>query len=292
MAEGDYIPLMVRKKDYNRLLKAFARGKGANLKKEMCLIEGGMMEGGAFNFGNFAKDLGRKIKNADYKKLSRQVANTALDGIRTTDKVSGAVKDMVIGQVSDAVNHGRGFMDIAKKVSNSNVGKALKKEAIKQTKKYAKEKLAERGFNGPLSNAVLDAGANMATEQMGAGFMDIAKKVSNSSVGKALKKEAIKQGKKYAKQKLSERGFDGPMSNALLDAGADYASQQVGGAFMLGGPKSLPKFLRKKAEASVLGVSQVPTDKSYGGRLVKGSQEARDRMSALRAMRKGGTYKF
>ena len=61
------------------------------------------------------KGIGNKIKNANYKKLSRQVANSALDGIRTTDKITGAVKDAVIGQVSDAVNHGRGFMDIAKR---------------------------------------------------------------------------------------------------------------------------------------------------------------------------------
>ena len=79
-----------------------------------------------------------------------------------------------------------------------------------------------------------------------------------------------------------------------LDAGADYATEKaVGGAFRLGGPKSLPKFLRKQAEANVLGVNEVPTDAGYrGGRLQKGSQEAKDRMAKLRAMRNGGSYKF
>ena len=96
-------------------------------------------------------------------------------------------------------------------------------------------------------------------------------------LGKNWKQEAIKQGKKYAKQKLAEHGYDGPISNTLLDAGADYASQKaIGGSMMVGGPKSLPAFLRKKAEASVLGVSQVPIEPNYvGGKLVRGSQEAK-----------------
>ena len=60
---------------------------------------------------------------------------------------------------------------------------------------------------------------------------------------------------------------------------------------MVGGPKSLPAFLRKKAEASVLGVSQVPIEPNYvGGKLVRGSQEAKDRMAKLRAIVKGVKY--
>ena len=76
----------------------------------------------------------------------------------------------------------------------------MKQEAVKQGKKYAKQKLAERGFDGAISNAILDASSDLVSEQVGAGILDMAKKVSNSSVKKKLKQEAIKQGKKYAKQ--------------------------------------------------------------------------------------------
>jgi hypothetical protein len=127
------------------------------------------------------------------------------------------------------------------------------------------------------------------------------KKVANSKIGKTLQKEAIKHGKQFAQKKLAESGYSNDLTNAVLNAGADMANKQVGGAMLAPDyfdrkAKGLLKMGRPVNHASALGVTQNPLEASYqGGKLQKGSQEAKDRMAKLRAMRgnkSGGSYKF
>jgi hypothetical protein len=240
----EYVPLMVNRKMYKKLMNAFKKGKGCVLKAEHCNLEADLESGG--NLFGAIKNIGNKIKD-------------------------------------------------------SKIGRTIAKEVVNKGVDLAKEQLSKKGYASNLTDKVLNTVKSEAGKQIeGAGMFDVVKKVANSKIGKKLQKEAIKGAKKLAQKKLAESGYSNDLTNAVLDAGSDYANKQVGGAMLA------PDYLDRKAKgllkmgkpvnhASALGVTQNPLEASYqGGRVAKGSQEAKDKMAKLRAMRgkKGGSWKF
>lgn len=240
----EYVPLMVNRKMYKKLMNAFKKGKGCVIKSEHCDLEADAEGGNLF----------------------------------------GAIKN------------------VGKKIAGSKIGRTIAKEVVNKGVDLAKEQLSKKGYASSMTDKVLGAVKSEANKQIeGAGMFDMVKKVANSKIGKKLQKEAIKHGKQYAQKKLAETGYSNDLTNAVLDAGANMATKQVGGAMLAPDyldrkAKGLLKMGRPVNHASALGVTQNPLEASYqGGRVAKGSQEAKDRMKALREMRgkkSGGSYKF
>lgn len=134
------------------------------------------------------------------------------------------------------VTNGAGFFDSIRSAVTSdaakNIGKAVGKVAIKGAVQLTKQQLAQRGIGGPISNELLNIGSNAAQQQLaGAGFMDFAKKVASNKIVKDVAKLGIQAGARVAKQQLAQRGYDGPLSNGLVDIGSQAASNQVGSGF-------------------------------------------------------------
>ena len=158
------------------------------------------------------------------------------------------------------VQDGGGFFDSLRSVGNtlksvatSDAGKSLQKLALTAAVNGAQGALAQRGLSNNITNGLLNLGQNAGSKAIdGEGFFDDlkagVKAVASSKIGKDLGNLAINQGANLARNALANRGYNGPLTNGLLDIGTQVASNQVnGGGFKKGSSEAKEKMARLRA---------------------------------------------
>lgn len=143
--------------------------------------------------------------------------------------------EIVGGSFLDTMrNVGSKALSIGKKAARSDIGKAILREGINVGAQGATYALASRGVPMPIAGILTNAGSNYANQQVdGMGFLSNMKSAGRSAIssgiGKAVLREGVKLGTNIARDQLAQRGYDGAITNTLLNTGNQLASQQING---------------------------------------------------------------
>lgn len=155
----DFVPVMIRKKDYKRMMRNFSKGKGCILKQDAVSVDG---SGFGDMLAGIGKSVGKTILNEGIKvgarELKKNVISKAPMGLNT---VGNTLVDLAADEGQRRVK-GMGFMDMAKNMAKSKIGKQLQTLAVNEGAKYAKSKMG----NSAIGNAVVDIGSTVAKQQI------------------------------------------------------------------------------------------------------------------------------
>jgi hypothetical protein len=157
----EFVPVMIRKKDYKRMMRNFSKGKGCILKQDAVKADS---EGAGF--GDFVKSVGKSvgktILNEGIKQGARAIKkNVVSKAPMGLNVVGDALVDLAADESKKKVS-GMGFMDMAKSAMKSKVGKQLQTLAVNEGAKFAKQKMG----NSVIGNAVVDVGSAVAKQQI------------------------------------------------------------------------------------------------------------------------------
>jgi hypothetical protein len=203
------------KKNYNKFMRNYANGKGTVISsKNADLISSevsGNMQGEGFgDFVRGVKNVGKSAVKSDIgKALIKEGIRAGAQGA-TMAMASRGVPMPIAGIVSNAgaqyANQrvdGLGFLSnlksAGKSALTSNIGKTIAKEGIKLGTNMARDQLAQRGYDGAITNTLLSAGNQLANQQinsMGQGFggPGLSESIANINQMKMSRVRAHKRG--------------------------------------------------------------------------------------------------
>jgi hypothetical protein len=264
-----------------KFLRNYNAGKGTNLsQKNVVIHQDGEGFGDLLNRakkGVVGLSRNQAIKNMA-NKVGKELINQGVNQLAQNQQygmyapLAGQLAQQQLnamtgqGLISNALNKGKNALKTA---SKSKIGRKLIKDIGQQVINQGVNQLAQNeqfGMLAPVARQLAEQKLNSLTSE-GEGFMDFVNKA-----GKALKKVPIKNIAKVVTPLVA----NSVASSAML-TGNPVAGMVAREAIMQG-------------SRSLTGGSIIANGQRRGGRLVKGSAEAKAYMASIRA-RKGGSIK-